>query len=73
MSYSNLVTGPFAFWEGFGRIADIGGTFVEFNSSLTGQQADRSALRSDWSAVGGDLWAALLEARKQLGTSGEQK
>jgi len=75
MSYTNSLCGYFSFWEGFGRTLDVGGTFVEFNTSPTAAIADRVAIRSDWAAVGADLWAALLEAQKNLpgATGGTQQ
>jgi hypothetical protein len=44
-----------SFWEGAARIIDLGDTLTEYNSSLSGQQADRNALRADWRAIGHDL------------------
>ena len=66
MSYATLLYGSPSFLEGFGRALDAGGVSVEFNSSWTPEQADRLALRSDWAAVGADLWASLMAARDQL-------
>lgn len=66
MSYATLLFAMPSFMDGLGRTLDAGGVAVEFNQSLTGAQADRNALRSDWSAVGADLWTALQEAKKQL-------
>jgi hypothetical protein len=66
MSHATLLFAYPSFWEGFGRVLDAGGVLTEFNTSLTPQQADRHAIRSDWAAVGADLWASLLAARAQL-------
>ncbi len=66
MGQSTLLFASPSFWEGVARSIDAGGTMTEFNSSLTPQQADVFALRSDWSAVGSDLWTALLTAQNQL-------
>lgn len=66
MSHSTLLFTTPSFWEGFARSLDAGGVMTEFNSSLTPQQADELAIGSDWSAVGADLWEALLAAQTHL-------
>lgn len=66
MSYATLLFASSSFADGFGRALDAGGIAPDFNYALTAQDADRMALRSDWSAVGADLWAALSQARNQL-------
>ena len=48
-----------SFWEGLGRLIDFGGTLTEFNSALSGPQADRYAIEQDWQAVGNDLRNAM--------------
>lgn len=48
-----------SFWEGLGRLIDFGGTLTEFNSALSGPQADRYAIGQDWRAVGNDLRNAM--------------
>lgn len=48
-----------SFWEGLGRLIDFGGTLTEFNSALSGPQADRYAIAQDWQAVGDDLRNAM--------------
>lgn len=48
-----------SFWEGLGRLIDFGGTLTEFNSALSGPQADRYAIAQDWRAVGDDLRNAM--------------
>ncbi len=50
-----------SFWEGMGRVLDLGGTMTEFNSSLSEEMADGMALRADWKAIGRDLLAAMEE------------
>ena len=37
------------------RLLDFAGTLNEYNSSLSGEQADRIAIASDWRAIGDDL------------------
>ena len=50
-----------SFWEGIARLWDFGGTLNEYNRSLTPEQADFLALRSDWRAAARDLGMALSE------------
>ena len=50
-----------SFVAGFAQVVDIGGALVVFNESVTGEQADYFALKSDWMAVGADLNAAVDE------------
>ena len=38
-----------------GRLLDFAGTLNEYNTSFSGEQADRIALASDWKAIGDDL------------------
>jgi len=64
MNYATLLFANPSFWDGFGRVIDFGGLSCEFNTSLTPEQADALALRSDWHAVGDDLWQAYSELRK---------
>jgi len=55
-----------SFLEGFARIFDLGGTLNQYSESRSPQEADIRAIRSDWSAVGDDLRAAMAEeARRQ--------
>ena len=53
-----------SFWEGFGRCLDLFGT-LEYKRTRKPEQADYLALRSDWEAVGRDMWYALGEFEKQ--------
>jgi hypothetical protein len=57
-----------SFSEGVARALDIGGTLEEYNTSRSGDDADRNALRSDWRAVGEDLREAIQHAREELRT-----
>ena len=52
-----------SFVEGLARILDFGDTLSEYNLSLTPQQADFHAIRSDWLAVGDDLRAAAASLK----------
>ena len=49
-----------SFIEGVSRVLDLGGTMQEYNSSKTEQEADASALRNDWLAVGEDLKSSIM-------------
>jgi len=51
--------GSFGFFEGIGRVVDLGGTMVVYNESPTSEEADMNALSSDWHAVGDDLRVAM--------------
>ena len=54
--------------SGVARSLDLGGTFDSYNSSQTGEEADRKALTSDWRSVGKDLHDAMekFEADQHL-------
>lgn len=58
-----------SFFEGIGRIIDLGGTLTEFNTSLGPEQADRLATASDYMAVASDLRASAerVMARERTG------
>ena len=48
-----------SFLTGFARVLDIGATLTEYNTDDDPQEADRSAMVSDWCAVGDDLAGAM--------------
>ncbi len=54
-SYSSFLYAEPSFLDGMARLLDFAGTLNEYNSSLSGVQADRIALASDWRAIGDDL------------------
>jgi hypothetical protein len=54
-SYSSFLYAEPSFLDGMARLLDFAGTLNEYNSSLSGEQADRIALASDWRAIGDDL------------------
>jgi uncharacterized membrane protein len=43
-----------SFWQGFGCVLDLGGTWFESNRSATPAQADRIAMKQDWIMVGNE-------------------
>ncbi|MGA7562995.1 MAG: hypothetical protein WBW55_07310 [Desulfobaccales bacterium] len=49
----------FGFFEGWGRVLDLAGTMVGYNSSPTREKADERALNSDWKIIGNDLRNAI--------------
>lgn len=49
-----LFTKP-SFWTGFARIFDLFGTFDDFNTSSSDEEADVKAILNDWAMVGQDL------------------
>ena len=51
--------------EGAARILDFSGALDEYNTSPTGEEADRRALEADWRAVGHDI----EEAQRKEGPS----
>jgi len=51
--------GSFGFFEGMGRVLDLGGTMAVYNESPTTEEADNHALYSDWQAVGNDIRNAI--------------
>lgn len=63
VDYATLLFATPSFYEGVGRVVDLGGTLTEFNRSGTVEEADRVALASDWAAVGADLRVACAAAQ----------
>lgn len=60
-----------SFRSGVARTLDLWGLYNEFNVSPTPEVADARAMRSDWNALGTDLYGALSkverEARRKRG------
>ncbi|HEY4526938.1 MAG TPA: hypothetical protein VJK53_03785 [Candidatus Paceibacterota bacterium] len=50
-----------SFAEGIARIMDIGGTLQVYNASKTEQEADVTALKNDWRAVGDDIQTSIAQ------------
>lgn len=48
-----------SFVEGMARILDIGNTLQIYNVSETEQEADVTALKNDWRAVGDDIQVSI--------------
>jgi hypothetical protein len=63
-NYTDLLYNRPTFFGGMARCLDIGGTLREFNTSPTGQDADRIALASDWYAIGEDMRQTVCQKAK---------
>ncbi len=48
-----------SFWEGMGRVFDVGGALSLYNADGTPEEADYRAIASDWSMVGQDFYMAI--------------
>ncbi|MGA2938333.1 MAG: hypothetical protein ABSF52_14705 [Syntrophobacteraceae bacterium] len=55
-----LCTHP-SFIGGMASGLDLGDTLTEFNWSISGEQADMIAVKSDWVAVGKDIFVAMAK------------
>ncbi len=55
MYVSNRLFAEPSFIEGMSRVLDIGGTLQEYNTSATEAEADMTAVKNDWRAVGNDM------------------
>ena len=53
--YTGLLYTTSSFLEGVGRLVDFGGGLDMYNESETPEEADASAIASDWWAIGDDL------------------
>jgi hypothetical protein len=60
-----------SFFGGMARVLDLGGTLKEFNYSPSPERADYIALKSDWSAIGSDVWTAMHRHVKAAGDGEE--
>jgi hypothetical protein len=50
-----------SFWAGTAALMDFGNTLFVYNESLTPEQADYFAIKSDWVAVGNHVRRAIEE------------
>ena len=53
-----------SFLGGAGHIMDLGDTLLVFNESVSPEQADYFAIKSDWVAIGDDLRNAIMLEEK---------
>ncbi|MBI3922628.1 MAG: hypothetical protein HY318_14490 [Armatimonadetes bacterium] len=65
-TYSDMLFARPSFIEGVARLMDLGCTLQDYNRSLTPEEADFLALRSDWCAVGNELRLAMQQAEDEL-------
>ncbi len=63
--YTDLLYARPSFVSGLGRVLDVGGTLNEYNTSSSPDEADQSAMLSDWYAVGDDIREAILTFGKK--------
>lgn len=54
-----------SFFGGAAKALDIGGVYDAYNTSSTPSEADLTALRSDWMAVGKDMKSAMELVEKK--------
>ncbi len=57
-----------SFWQGFGSVLDLGGTWFEFNRSLNEEQADHLAMLMDWRMVGNHIQGAADQIGREQRT-----
>ena len=56
-----------SFIGGMARVLDLGGTLNVYNNSATEEDADAQALRSDFKAIGKDLYDAIEAVERKNG------
>jgi hypothetical protein len=54
-----------SFIEGMARLFDFSGSLNIYNESVTPQEADIKALKSDWQSIGLDLEEAIEAEKKE--------
>lgn len=64
--YTGLLYGRPSTLTGIARTLDIGGTFDDYNVSMSSDEADRLATASDWYAVGADLYRAIRRYARRV-------
>lgn len=60
------------FLEGFARLFDFAGALTQYNTSRSGEEADRKALGADWKAVAEDMWVGVDKMDSELRKSKSQ-
>lgn len=55
-----------SFLIGAGSVLNIAGSYFSFNYSLSDNDADEKAIRSDWGVIGGDIEVAISEIGETL-------
>ena len=62
-----------SFLGGAAALVDFGNTLFVYNESVTPEQADYFAMKSDWVAVGNDLRRAIKELEADRETSAHRR
>jgi len=57
---------------GVASIFDFGDSLNEYNSAVDGQQADALAFSADWTMVGRDIAAAIVQFERENGARTER-
>ena len=58
-NYASLLFAEPSLSEGFARVLDVGGSFDDYNYSVSPEEADQIAIAADWYAVGADLYGVI--------------
>jgi len=66
-SNSDFLFAQPSFLSGMASVLDLGGTLLEFNESLTPEQADHAAMMLDWRAIGEDMRRAMQQFAAESG------
>ena len=72
MSDTSFLFANPSFLEGIARVIDLGSTLDEYNRSLTPEQADYFAIRSDWELIGEDIFTTIESEKKNKDVESEQ-
>lgn len=64
--HSSILFDRPSFLEGFARLFDFAGALNIYNTSRTGEEADKKAHRADWHAVSEDMWSAIDKMDEEL-------
>jgi len=59
-----------SFLLGVGSCLNIAGGYYQYNAANSDNEADLSALRSDWNVVGEDIRTALRQAKAEAAQRG---
>lgn len=62
-----------SFWAGTASIFDFANTQLLYNVSMTPEQADYFAMKTDWRAVGDDLRRAIRELQESAAGGQEEE
>ena len=54
-----------SFFDGVASLVDMSKNASRYHHNMSGQEADREALRADWYAIGADLWRAVRQHERK--------